>query len=462
MNKENEATQQTQSAEVVDNNPENTTDVKKEQEVTENNTKNEEEKKSEPSKPQESSHSNSTMFIIIGAIAILIIGIVLYFILRKDRAIPFEKPIQYVFNSQFRNELETYVNLDHHKQILVLYGADGVGKTRGLTTFGEELLSDDRLVIDFDFRSISPIASEIDFVQFLQQSVISSFRNLDKRQSKLPDLRKSLSLVRALSTINGPISETVPNVCKDSLLQSSFASIYTVINSISVNPEISVPALFESINSISPLSPVIFIHDIERLNSFNNSIIRKFLPLFWNVCQNFARDRKTVSLIIEISDSSYLVDHEFLFESESYRIVRVGDLPLAAHKSTFVDNKILSPSEYQSISEKIGGHGQSYALLYEYMREGYSPNSAIKKLLKKAKNIIIDVIQFGETKNERKIRLNLIKKSLKQVISVETDKKEIKELLKWNVLALENRTHCSISNKIMEKAAEEVIKKIRK
>ena len=95
-------------------------------------------KEKEAKNENERKKKTQILYPIVFAIFAVIVSILIYHFRKRERAISYEKPNQYVFNSNFKNELQKYIDFPEHKNILILYGASGVGKTRGLLTFENE------------------------------------------------------------------------------------------------------------------------------------------------------------------------------------------------------------------------------------------------------------------------------------------------------------------------------------
>ena len=194
--------------------------------------------------------NSNTFIIIIGAIVILAASLLIWYLFPREtkREIIVSEPMPYIWNQNFKKELNTFVSQPDHKEVLVVYGPSGFGKTRGLKVFEDNLKANDFLVFDFDFKLLSIYATVDDFVSYLRSVIIESLKSIDGRINKNQDTLKAIQLVEALTSIAQPIKEVKP-IYKDILTQRLIQGFISITESFKTHPEISLHALFEAFDA---------------------------------------------------------------------------------------------------------------------------------------------------------------------------------------------------------------------
>ncbi|OHT17141.1 hypothetical protein TRFO_12670 [Tritrichomonas foetus] len=399
---------------------------------------------------------NQKLFIIIGAVVVLIIAVLLFFFLSssKPREIVVNEPLPYIFNKQFKSELNTFISQPRHKDVLIVYGPSGMGKTRGLNLYATELNSKEYLTFDFDFKSISQYANDDDFVLYLQSVITTSMKLLDTRSARTQDIIESVKLVEALTSIERPIKES-KQVCKDVLFQRIAQALFCITESIKTSPEIALNALFEAFNALEPLSPVVIVHDISHLLKSKSETIRGIVGTFWRICDSFSSDYRSLPIIIELPDEISLIQ---LSTKETVHAFRVGEFDLETARQELVNEQMFSLSDFQFAIEKFGGHGRNIAQFRDKLLEGTSPQNVYRLLMKQQKDRVVTSILLDASKEEVKQRSAFLKQlSSKQSMPIQPNLPFVDHFLQWKVVSLLNMTHCSLPDKLTEKVVVDVV-----
>lgn len=431
--------------------------------MTEINENNFSTPKSETSTPKNSSKPNTSnsnsLLIIIGSVICLISAFLIWNLFSKEtkREIIVSEPMPYIWNSHFKKELNTFVFQPDHKEVLVVYGPSGFGKTRGLKIFEDDLRKKDFLVFDFDFKQLSIYATIDDFVSFLRSAIIDSLKSIDGRITKNQDTLKAIQLVEALTSIEQSIKD-VKQVYKDQLAQRLAQGFISITESFKNHPEISIQALFEAFDALKPLSPVVVIHNINHLLSMENDIISGSVASFWRICDGFSRDYRSLPIIIEISDQVPLLQH---YTKDTIHMLYVNDFNIEQAKSILVDQNKLTLSDFQFAVDKFGGHGKCFAKFYDKLKEGSNANNAYSYITKQYHDKAIKSVLIDASKKDLNDRVSFLKKAInKGMIPIQANPNLAYHFMNWKIISLYNLTHCTISNKITEKVVIDVLNKI--
>ncbi|KAK8866936.1 hypothetical protein M9Y10_009905 [Tritrichomonas musculus] len=408
-----------------------------------------------------SNHTSSTTLYIIICSAVCFaasIAIWLMFFRETKREIIVSEPIPYIWNLNFQKELNTFVFQPDHKEVLVVYGPSGFGKTRGLKVFEDNLRAKDFLVFDFDFKLLSNYAAIDDFVSYVRSVVINSLKLIDGRINKNQETLKAVQLVEALTSIEQPIKDVKIDF-KDQLTHRLVKGFISISESFKTHPEISLQALFEAFDALRPLSPVVVIHNLNHLLNIENDIISNSVASFWRICEDFSRDYRSLPIIIEISDQVPLLQH---YTKETIHMLYVNDFDVGQAKNILVDQNIFNPSDYQFALEKFGGHGKSFATFYDKLKEGSNANSAYSFIEKQYRDTVIKSILIDASKKDIHDRLSFLKKTVNwHMIPIQVNPNLAYHFMNWKVISLYNLTHCSLSSKLAEKVVIDVLNKIK-
>lgn len=403
--------------------------------------------------------NSNTFIIIIGAIVILAASLLIWYLFPREtkREIIVSEPMPYIWNQNFKKELNTFVSQPDHKEVLVVYGPSGFGKTRGLKVFEDNLKANDFLVFDFDFKLLSIYATVDDFVSYLRSVIIESLKSIDGRINKNQDTLKAIQLVEALTSIAQPIKEVKP-IYKDILTQRLIQGFISITESFKTHPEISLHALFEAFDALRPLSPVVVIHNINHLLQNENNIISDSVAYFWRICDGFSSEYRSLPIIVEISDQVPLLQH---YTKDTIQMLYVNDFDIEQAKKVLINQNIFTQNDFQFALEKFGGHGKCFAKFYDKLKEGSNANSAYSYIMKQYRDKTIKSILIDASKKDVNDRFSFLKQTVNNgMIPIQTNPNLAYHFMNWKIISLYNLTHCTLSNKLTEKVVIDVLNKI--
>lgn len=397
---------------------------------------------------------------IIIAGFLLLVSIMIYIrVWRKGHMLhEYDKPLPYIWDNHFHDELSNFLSLDQHRDILVIYGPSGTGKTRGLHTMADSLRNQDRIAFIFDFNLLSTTASVGDFIRFLQRCVVKACQQLDGKQIKNIDLQ----LTKAMATIGDKemIKEIRGIPIKDLQLQKIAAVLIHAIEKIENQPGLASISLFEAIDGLSALRPTIFIHNIQNLLNSATNETRIFYSQFWKACHNFAQEYRSTAIVVEVNDESLFFDDRVPLNNSINRIVRVSEFTLESAKEALVtQDKIFTNPNLQSVYDKCDGNGRCISYVHELTREGLKISTAFPHFVNQAKDTLIRAIGLSPNPKDQKQNIQFLKKLLKSKklsvsqISIST----LKLFLNKRIITLQDLDTVSYQNKIIEKVAQEVL-----
>ena len=392
--------------------------------------------------------------VIVGGGVALIAAILFVIFGMRSKPVSYDNPIPYIYNRNFLSELSSFASQQLHKEVLVFHGAGGVGKTRGLRQFMEQLNGDDRLAINFDFKMVSDLATPRDLMDYLESAVISGLQRLDGKQVRASELRNTLALTEAVTTVEGKLMRELQIPLKDGNLQRIARALVTIIEKIEEAPESSIRGLLEGIDSLAPLRPIVIVNDVEKLSECASEELVEFARVFVKVCDDFASDFRQMGVIFEVSDESALVDG---FKLKAMRLRTVGEFLPEDAQSVLVNDNLFSKATFQSVKDKFGGNGRGYAAVHDLTREGLSVSGAFSLIEKQIRD---DVLAAVGLHRERAEFLRKLEKQ--RVLPVADDLNTAKHLLKHKVITLTNSTHCCFAGKFVERAAQTVLQQIPK
>lgn len=405
--------------------------------------------------------SNAVRNIIIAVICILAIYIVISIIRSLRRPMQIDLPIPYIFNTDFYNFLNNFVEQPIHKEILLIHGPSGIGKTRGLNHFIEKLNEQNRLVFHFDFKVFSQYTSLDDFIHYLKTSIINSFTRFQGYQTSNGDPKLIASYIESHATIDGPLLSIIQQF-RDSNNQKIVNSLITIIERIRQNPKNSLAVFFSCLEELSVYRPVLIINNLNNLAHSNCIQIRQFRKAFWKVSGLYADDFQTLPIIIEVSNETTLIDEAIPRSLDKLRTYRVDEFSDSEARSILVKGKIFTKKVYQIISEKVGHHGQSFATIYDMVKEGVEPQIACERLYDHTKNLLRRIIETNVEFGTRNNKLLFIKQlSSSNILPLSFNSAVSAELLKWKAITLVNQTHCTFPNKLIKDAANELLSTLR-
>ena len=358
----------------------------------------------------------------------------------------YDNSIPYIFNSKFRQILDTFFSLGHHNSVLLVYGPSGCGKSRGLFLYNDELISNGRLSFVLDYSSLPIHPTQDSLVHFYYKAFHDSLVKLDSTFSKQNqiNLQAAIEKITPIVTANSPVL-LQPLDIQDPTLITLDSLFYALSNSFSFS------RFFECLNILTMANPsfapsVIVTHLETQEDVFAIPI---FASLF-DVPNKYSQ----ISIAIEITDQTFIFEHpEYLSKA---RQVYVPEFDPEEVRTYLIKNKIFSKSNYKVLSQQFNGHGESYAKAYILLGKGVPINKALKKIKTNAKrHILYSLHTYGEgslyerIKTLRNLRTNYI---------YSYDDKIINHFLKTKILSINDSGKLRFTSKIVEETTYEVLK----
>ena len=358
---------------------------------------------------KEKKNSNLITFAISGAI--LFVAFILYLILKPSRLINlFDRPIPYIFDVQYHKDLRKYADEEEHKEILLVYGPHGMGKTRGLIEFGKELQQEGRLVIDIDLFSVSQYATNSDIIDFLSNAVIESFHALDGTSYKQSLLKQALSKFTATASYiikdNAGHNHFIGFI-KDPLLQKAAQYIVSAIESVNSSANVKALALFDAIESLKDsLRPIIIVHEPWRLLQTEGCTeycveTSKFFGQLFNGYGNVAF---TTGVIFDVANQTKIP----MFKKEPYRFIRPFEFDPELAQHEFVSKeKIFTTPQFKGLFNLFGGCGIYFSQAHELLLSGYTYSETIEILKGDLKSALLRQIKVSSNPKQMQQLLTL-------------------------------------------------------
>lgn len=420
------------------------------------------ENESELPQSSDSSQKRSPfIYFILFFISFIIIIVFIFIFFRKP--IVSDKPFPYIFNSHFNDYLHLYTQQEIHKEILLVHGPSGSGKTRGFKLFAEDLLNDGHLIIHFDFAKFSSRATQADLISFMKQSILQSFLRYDGHQSKTADCKTIAAVIEAHATVDGPLLKTKPYF-RDPHYQTILNSFLTIFDRIRLNPHAAIRDFMTCLESLSIYSPVLIINNINYLSKSSSHHCRIVLSTFWQCISTiYANELHPIPIIIEISNELSLIDGTTPTNLTSMRLLRLDDFSIRNAIDVLVKKeRIFKKKDLAAIYQKVGGHGKSFATIYDMLKEGETLEVAYDRMFTHTKNLLRRIVTPNTTSaysgsyfNYKLAYIKQLKNS--RILPVSFDRDSCENLLNWKVISLLNSTHVVFSDKIIRDAVTDLL-----
>ena len=388
---------------------------------------------------------------VVRALVVLllaVVAIVVYSFSGKKKIITFghitnyDKPLPYVFNSQFQNDLTNFV-LSDKREVGVVFGPSGVGKTRGLIQFAKMLNSNNSLVLNFDFKKVSQYVSPRDLLRYIKLCVFKSFAEIGGKIHKLKDvlphaqdvagaLRNTTDIEKGTSRFK---SQAVASLAK------LFAKIVVEFGN---SPALAFRVFFETLEALSPVvRPVIIINDIETLSTEKTKH-------FWKAVTEFLSDDGNVTFIFEVSDPSALFDGRIPIGHDMFKMIEVGPMEKGPAVRQLVKKEhAFNERDFDELWGAFGGHGRSITVAHEFLTGGESLKGSVEKIIQmnKRKIALATDAEVGFLKKILESRSELF----------HNDPVSASRLMQLGITTLTNRTSVVINDKGMGRAVREFV-----
>jgi len=355
--------------------------------------------------------------------------------------------------------LNTYLNQEIHSESLLIYGAPGTGKSRGLHTTAETLSSQGRLAFVFDFLQLPRNATNKQTKFLLQYSIRDALLALDGY--KLSNIRSILDRLLPLATIDGSELQTPYPQIKDPVLGQIESAFSTIL---SQDDSLAYPAFFEALPALQPLRPVIFLLNPERqpelFEKFSElSTTSSFIPIIAEVSDQIAVYSSTHPEIFEHNKNfkKNSKNSKKFFIPKSFRSFYLTEFTNSEAKSALKD--LLPSKDVSSLYEKLGGHGASFAKAFDLIGENMKTKAALDEIIKNNKATIYRAI-YGEGIATPYERTKFLKSLLTKNAQLSKGQLPI-QMVNYGILTLSDLDEVTFTSKAMKEAAEQIVKELK-
>ena len=311
-------------------------------------------------------------------IALIVIAVLIYIFYPREDAIVIDLPIPYVYYNPFKEALNMFSHLDCHNEVLLVRGKRGIGKSRGLSTFADNLRADNRFVINFDFDRLHKYSNNNDIVDLIRNSVIQGLRDLDGKTYRSINIKYSLAAIDGISEVFKTNKTRMIRPIYDQYLRQVAYDLMVIIAQIPKGANFGLNLFFECIQIISPsLRPIIIINSPEKLYRINTNFSNEVYHTIIKSFQKLSHDTINYGIIVEVSDEEWLQTQLSEFRSSIYRWINVREFDIDSAKQQLTGRGMFKTSQITDLYKEFGGYGPDYAHAHELMRSGFSFDEAI-------------------------------------------------------------------------------------
>ena len=378
--------------------------------------------------------------------ALVVAAVIAFLLWPREERIVIDNPVPYVFDRKFENSLAVFQKLEKHNELLIVHGARGIGKSRGIVTFGQQLVDDDRLFVHFDCTKLRSGASDAEVLSFVRNALMTGFRRLDGHDLRSGDKDALASISALVSVLGMNETRTTRHPIHNGFLREAADLISVILTKIPENPHLAISILFDVIDRLGvSLRPVVALSSPERLGSGIGGVINEELV---DVFRKLSSDAKSTGFIIEISDEIMLLDLVERFTGVvDFRLIRVDEFDQEAARPKLSVNGMFKPHEQARLFEVFGGHGRYFCLVHEAMRRSKSFDDALEAVVA-ATGKSLNMTLFGPTNSAPAVdeKLELIRAVIaKPDLDVDLRNESVQFLVRHGIFKLSG-THASIAD----------------
>lgn len=342
-------------------------------------------------KIQQTKLSSSIIFAISGAIVFVLAGLAYWILRPSDLTQLLDQPIPYVPDEKLMSKLRQYTEEQKHQDILLVYGPNGIGKTRGILEFSKKYRKEGNLVIDLDLVTYSNHATAHDLIDHICTAILHAFRELDGTPYKANILKDVLDRVAATTSFiatNKIGKHYFIGLIRDPLLQKAASYLISAVESTSTNPNIKAITLYEALETLNEaLHTLIVVHEPYKL--YQNQGCKEYCvetTQFFGKIFGSASHEFTTGVIFDLADQNKLP----LFAKPGFQYVRVFEFSMETGATQL--NEVFGAPQYKSIYQSFGGVGVYFARTNELLLSGYNLIESQKLLLDDVKFKVQKVI----------------------------------------------------------------------
>jgi len=402
------------------------------------------------------SHKNigygTKTLIRFGAVSVLVflsVAVLCIYYIMKEKKIMDDRIIPFIAEKKFWSWARDFFDKSEHRQLSVIYGTRGVGKTRSLGVLKNWANMESKLSITFDFKQISEYANstEVDF--FLFQSVLKGLMSFDTNMNH-PTLPKSV-----VSILETYLSSFESDHCavdielKDSSIKIMYSIIHSILYGEELNPKQKSIVLFNVFELVSPYyRPLIFLHDPHIGLHFCCSTKNLIDELYALLIRRLSRG-VNIGSVTEITESSDILR----YNQYHFNVFHLQEFDFDSGKKTIVNrDKILTFFQYQQAYSYFGGIGQYYVFLFDSLRKGDGFPYAMSKIRNRVETRVIAVMKQAQQLMPK--RTNILGKDL----IVNSNDPYLGFLVQKSILSYYNASHLMISDEPTAKTLRKFFK----
>ena len=348
-------------------------------------------------KETKTNRQNQLIYWISAAVFVILAFIFYYFFISGRKIKYLDRPIPYIFDAQYHNNLRKYADEEEHKEILLVYGPHGIGKTSGLFEFANELQREGRLVIDIDMLSVSQYATASDVVDFLSNAVIQGFRRLASSPYKNWLLKKEISQFTATASYatTGSLRGNYFSDFSNKQLAKAGQYLLSTIESVNTSANVKALALFDAIESLKDsLRPVIIVHEPWRLLQTEGctEYCAETTKFFGQLFNGHGNVPFSTGIIFDVANQTKIP----LFKKAPYRFVRPYEFDPKLAQHEFVSKeRIFTALQFKGLFNLFGGCGVYFSQAYELLLRGYTYSESIEILKDDLKSSLLRLIKVS-------------------------------------------------------------------
>lgn len=388
----------------------------------------------------------SFIYMSVGIFLIFVILILIYklFFVRR---IDIEKPVGYIWNLKFKAGLWAYLKQKQFDQFLVIHSPRGFGKTRAIRVVASELIEAGRTPFIFDFQLISKTASLENIRKIVQSQLLQSLIKIDGRGDEIP-VAKVTQLLTPLTVLKETVPKTIHYQFKDQNLQKVAALLLQIAHGFESDAKTTLSNLFEAIDALSMLKPVVFVISPEKFIQNENKNISELYKSILQELRTYSESYKTTPTVCEISDQTLMQE---VLQIPTCRSLYLGELSFEEVQGISKE-KGITINDLKKIHTKYGGYGAAFALIRDNFKDGIPMQQTMYDIDGKDREWLSNVVYSA---NNTKAVLSFLKDAAKRDQSYNSKSEECQYLVKSGILAITaDNSHVTFQTKNLKAAFE--------
>lgn len=353
---------------------------------------------------------------------------------------------------RYIERLQQYVDETPKRNVLMVYGAKSVGKTRAMLEKIKEWQSQGRLIVEINLKGALLEAADLPEL-FYKQYAIGKRKIDPNREIKdtIEDLVANIVKGRSfegftIPSVAGKVAKLLAPPLVSEIAENVADSMWELLskqpNFTSTKEKIEVFLnTLEVEASTTGNRPVLIIREVQRLvdNSLQGDSKEIYKWLF-TVFEKYKEGQRNVSVIIESSEYLWSDIRRFAKSSpQSFQEYQVEPWSKYEGRQELVEEYcIFTHKEYKKVWGLVGGHAGELFSLHCDLRGGMTLNEAILAKKSATLGMLLSVIE-GVEGNDYDEQLNLGKSTRNAIVQVMADRMDILKLVKEHHYCLKKR-----------------------